>query len=743
MTTTRPTLRRVARVASCVLALAVPLLARCAPSSHAEELRSSSAVAQATSPPPAPSPSPDLLLLEPVTVTADKRRELVQDVPASVSVVGEATIEDAGIDKVKQASYYVPNLFISEFTAAKLSFPFVRGVGGGSLNPAVTTYYDGVPQLNANSSSIELLDIERIEFLRGPQGTLYGRNTLGGVINVLSRKPSFAPAAEVSATGGNYALQDYRATVDGPLVDGFAAGNFSIGYVNRNGYTKNTVTGHDLDSRNDVFGRTALLLTPGDDWEVVGRVWAEHDGDGDYALGDLAGLREHPFEVSRNLEGFTRRDLVGSSVVASNAGPVTTFTSVTGFVYWQTDDLTDLDYTPVDLLARRNQENEKQFTQEFRLASSEGNPAQLNDVLTLSWVTGTFIFASNYQEDAANDYRLAAAEVGASFPFQEKNVASLGNAGFGLFGQTTLTAWQRLDATLGLRYDFERDDADLHYFTSPPVTSPIFGPPVNLNEARTFDAVTPRFALAYHVTPAILPYASIARGYKAGGFNPTAPSGAASFGSETTWSYEVGVKSGFFDERVTLDFDLFDVDWQNLQLDVPNPQIPGRFFTANAGDATTRGVEVELRALVQPGWSVFSAFGYNDPHFDSGSHAEGQDVGGNVLPYAPQTTWTIGTELVRDLGSGLTFYGRAEANGYGHYFYDATNAQSQASYFLADFRAGLAGVRPLPWRVDGWVRNALGENYIPLAFPFPLAPSGYVGEMGAPRTFGVTVSVGL
>ena len=144
-----------------------------------------------------------------------------QDVPASVSVVGAATIQDAGIDKVQEGSYYVPNLFISEFTAQKLSFPFVRGVGGGSLNPAVTTYYDGVPQLNANSSSIELLDIERIEFLRGPQGTLYGRNTLGGVINVLSRKPSFQLASEASATGGNYGLQDYRATISGPLVDGW------------------------------------------------------------------------------------------------------------------------------------------------------------------------------------------------------------------------------------------------------------------------------------------------------------------------------------------------------------------------------------------------------------------------------------------------------------------------------------------------------------------------------------------
>ena len=240
-----------------------------------------------------------------------------------------------------------------------------------------------------------------------------------------------------------------------------------------------------------------------------------------------------------------------------------------------------------------------------------------------------------------------------------------------------------------------------------------------------------------------MPYASVARGHKAGGFNPTSPNGDQVYGSETTWSYEVGVKSGWLEDRVTLNVAGYDVDWSNLQLDVPNPQIPGRFFIANAGDATSRGVEVELRGLVQPGWSVFSAFGYNDPHFDSGNMAQGQNVGGNVLPYAPQNTWNVGSELERDLGAGLTFYGRGELIGYGRYFYDATNAAHQASYFLADFRLGLAGVRPIAWRVDGWMRNALGEDYIPLAFPFQLAPSGYVGEMGAPRTFGLTFTIGL
>ena len=120
-------------------------------------------------------------------------------------------------------------------------------------------------------------------------------------------------------------------------------------------------------------------------------------------------------------------------------------------------------------------------------------------------------------------------------------------------------------------------------------------------------------------------------------------------------------------------------------------------------------------------------------------------MGGNKLPYAPQTTWNVGAEVIEDLGASLTFFGRAEAFGYGRFFYDPTNAQSQSRYVIADFRIGIEGGAPLPvhWRLDGWIRNAFDEEYVPLAFPFQLAPSGYVGESGAPRTFGLTLTIGL
>src|SRR5262245_27277200 len=177
----------------------------------------------------------------------------------------------------------------------------------------------------------------------------------------------------------------------------------------------------------------------------------------------------HPNEVSRDVEGYTRRDLVGTSVIATHPGDVVTFDSITGFVYWATDDFTDLDYLPVDFLVRRNQEKETQFTQELRVASPAERPLELHEDLDLRWLGGVFVFTSDYDQDAYNEYRLAAAGVGADFPFREKTLASLENVGFGIFGQSTLTAWEVLDAIVGVRYDFEHDSAELHSFTSPPV----------------------------------------------------------------------------------------------------------------------------------------------------------------------------------------------------------------------------------------------------------------------------------
>src|SRR5262249_49391443 len=239
---------------------------------------------------------------------------------------------------------------------------------------------DGVPQLSANSSNIELIDVDQIEFVRGPQSALYGRNTLGGLINVTSSRPSRTTwTGNVTSFGGDFHQGDVRANISGPLLGDQLALGVEFGYSKRADFTQNDVTGHDLDHRSAFFGKGQLLWTPNEAWQARIILAGERARDGDYALVDLGALRVNPFHASRDLEGFTNRDIVAPTALVSRTGGPVDFSSVTGLVWWKTEDLTDLDYSALPLITRDNSERDIHFTQEFRFASAKNASLSLGD----------------------------------------------------------------------------------------------------------------------------------------------------------------------------------------------------------------------------------------------------------------------------------------------------------------------------------------------------------------------------
>ena len=191
-------------------------------------------------------PDPSHLTLDPIIVVAQKWEQDPRDVPRSFTVISSGTIQDAGIMSIKEASALVPNLNIVEPSARRLSFPFYRGIGSGQGDPAVATFIDGVPQHTANTASIPLIDAERIEFLRGPQGTLYGRNTLGGAIHIITRPPPTDNQwdVRVQTTQGFNGLQDYQLSIAGPMIPDVLFFRRSHQYNTRDGYTRNDATGN-------------------------------------------------------------------------------------------------------------------------------------------------------------------------------------------------------------------------------------------------------------------------------------------------------------------------------------------------------------------------------------------------------------------------------------------------------------------------------------------------------------------
>src|SRR5262245_33059942 len=367
------------------------------------------AVAQSQSsgnPPTDPQEDPALRFRVPtVTVTAQKEPEDKQKIPVSVTAVSEETIEDAGIHIVSEAGIFSPNTYFTEWSARKLSNARFRGIGSSPNNPGITTYIDGVPQLSANTSSIELLDVNQIEFVRGPQSALFGRNTLGGLVNITTSRPSIGSwTGTLSAPFGNHGSWAVRGAAGGPIVRDKVSIGVSFAQIDREGFTVNDVTWNDIDSRSAFTGKAQLMWVPNKDWE--GRVifTGERARDGDYSLNDVAALRNNPFHAARDFEGHADRDVYGTTILARRTAGSIVFSSTTGFLNWKTQDVTDLDYTPRPLITRDNTEKDFQFTQEVRFASADAAAVKLSDAARLRWQSGVFLFSQGYEQDAINSY---------------------------------------------------------------------------------------------------------------------------------------------------------------------------------------------------------------------------------------------------------------------------------------------------------------------------------------------------
>jgi iron complex outermembrane receptor protein len=679
---------------------------------------------------------PITVSLPPITVTAQKAPEDPQTLPLSVTTVLGDTLLSAGLSSVSQAGWFAPNTYFNEFTARKLSNARFRGVGASPSNPGITSYIDGVPQLNANSSSIELVDVEQIEFVRGPQSALFGRNALGGIINIVSGRPSLKNWTG-SAVGpyGNFNAGDVRGAVSGPIVADKLGVGFAMGYSRREGFTTNDVTGHDLDSRSAFFGKGQMLFKPTARFETRVMFTGERARDGDYALNDLDAIRARPFHASSNVDGYTHRDIIAPTIQTTYTGSKVDVATTTGFLKWKTSDFTDLDYTALPLVTRTNDEEDFQFTTEARVSSAKAAPVVLSDRVTMRWQAGVFVFTQNYSQDAVNNYSPFVLSPFIPFPVtQHSPQSSLDDVGVGVYGQGTWTFAKTFDVVVGLRGDVENKSADLNTFYLPAIA-----PATVVNQEQTFSDVSPQFAVAYRFAPRASVYGTVSRGFKAGGFNAASPVGAEAYDQEHSWNYEGGVKASGLGDRVAASVAVFRINWDDLQVNEPNKQVPGQFFIANAAGAHSTGFEFELHARPDAGLDLFGSAGFTHARFAAGSEAFGVDVSGNTLANAPTYTADFGAQYTHALAGALSLVARAEAICYGDFKYDDLNTEGQDAYTLTNLRAGVRAKKAF---FDVWVRNAFDTRYVPVAFPYPgLAPSGFVGESGAPRTYGIRAGV--
>ncbi|WP_298670545.1 TonB-dependent receptor [uncultured Sphingomonas sp.] len=687
-----------------------------------------------------------------IIVTAQRREQKLQDVPVAVTAFGADQLKGNNVESMQDIATRTPGLSVSQVDPINQNFA-MRGIGtaaGISQNaggdPSVVVFVDGVYAGRGGTPDIDSLDLERVEVLRGPQGTLFGKNAIGGLVQFISRKPSADPSFHIEGTYGNYNRYSMVTYGNTPITDKiFLSVGFS--HKQRDGFEYNETTGNRVNNENLTTGRAALRFVPTDNLDIILR--------GDYSdqnqLGNprhnicdasfaggvhCAGINPDPRVVNAYTDGYIKRFTQSYSAEINWTVPIGTITSLTAVRKVDFKFLTPFFSNPINPPNQIEStdfghEWDTQFSQELRLAFTGFGDR-------LHGQTGIYYLHENNNriEGQIQDFATPALTGTAIYPQYVKARS------FAVFGQLDYEIAPNFTATAGARMTWEHKEGEFAGFK---VSGPGLPPPLgslagyDVTGAKSWSAFTPRFALNWKVAPDVMFYGSVARGYKSGGFqglSGTAAGAATPYDPELAWGYEAGAKTQWFDRRLTFNLALFRTDYKNLQVSQLVPLCC--VVVSNAAKAKIQGVEVEAIARPFPGFEIDGSYSYLDAKFIS-YNIPGQNYTGNELPRSPKNKFNIGAQY--DLmASDWRIRTRADYSWVSNAYFDASNIPQQLWPSHENLDARISVRAPgKAWELSVWgknLTNTLVPNYVTYFGPYrqtlvPYAP---------PRTYGMSLS---
>lgn len=678
--------------------------------------------------------------LEEIVVTAQKRAESLQDTPISIAAMTAADLENRGIYDINDLRTEVPALQVAPHpNSATTARVFIRGVGNNddqiTTDPSVAVYLDGVYIARNQGLSAEVAELERIEVLRGPQGSLYGRNATGGAINYITKAPDLGEFGfKQSLAYGNYDQFRSRTRLNIPVGDTLAV---ELGYLHsqKNGYVKNLGNGSKRfgDQRRDAY-RAAVLWQPTDTLEV--RYSYDRSDMGDIPS-FIAQVPFYPQKGNRPTEGSPfERNLHANDVTAQghnltaswDASNNLTVKSITGYRKLSVE--TAQDYLtgalgPFPIIETAFDQDQKQFSQEFQLIGDA-----LDDRLN-------FVLGAYYFDESADSFDFSAI-VGQ--PRLDRMVL-IDNKAYALYGQATVRPAfaEGLYVTPSLRWSRDERKATMDQVLVPAIGAPTVLPQGHGDQTNS--NVSPGLVIGYDVNDNANVYAKWSRGYKTGGFNVRASSIQRfneGFGEETLDAYEIGLKSSWLDNRLRLNVAAFVSKYKDMQT---NMQISTAVTdTFNAGKATIKGVEVDLTARPAPGLTMSVNYAYLDGSFDEILDPSGNDIAHRYsFIEAPKHTMALSAQYQFP----ETPIGTLTA--YADYFFQSKKhtATIDSRYIVGDY--GLLDVRltlaDIPVGVGNWRLSAYGKNLTDKEYYVFHGNAGLPGAFyGEPRTYGLELT---
>jgi iron complex outermembrane receptor protein len=685
-----------------------------------------------------------------VVVTANKREEDIVKVSTSITSLSAKKIKDTRTWGLGGLTALVPNYIYQELGVPFQQVQSIRGIQVFSENPAVSTYIDDVNNIDILANGFAFTDIERIEVLRGPQGTLFGRNAMGGVINIYTKKPTNKTNGFAEVSSGNLGLQRYSAGFKTPIIKDKLFFGLNGLFQTRDGYwendttgtgaTDNSANGRTVGGENNFYGNIYLKWLSTDRLSFTlnlkgQRDWSDNSGffvsqaDRDVALAD-------PNVINLARIGEHERNILNTSLVAKYHAENFTITSISAY---QTIDLSfkDIDFPGFyhsffESAIGEKLPPQKVFSQELRINSNSDSKLQ--------YTAGLFGFSQVGFEPSTN----------LAFELAPNNFAIFRNRsdnyGLAAFGELSYQITEKLTVTAGIRYDYDKREATFNGFGDASFIDGVFTQTVpDQIERGDYAAISPKLAISYAVNERSNIYASYTRGFRAGGVNVQGglpEKVSQTFDPEFSDNYEVGYKAFLSNNKLSIGASAFLIQWQDLQFS--NLVAPFTYVRENVGDAQSMGLELEISAIPVKGLQLDASFGlnhteYKDFNLERVNFGTGEEftaaIGGNSLSNAPSHTIFFGAQYEYTISTKLKAVVRGEVRNIGSYYTDIQNQIEQSSYTLINSQIGFNYDK---YSLFFWSQNLNNERY--LAFGNPDSSFGRNVRTAAPRTFGVTIS---
>ncbi|MEX0981318.1 MAG: TonB-dependent receptor [Bacteroidales bacterium] len=664
------------------------------------------------------------LSLEEVEIKASKDNQSLNKMPASVTLLSAKRIGENEIRSLADITSLTPGFFMPDYGSRLTSPVYIRGIGSRINSPSVGLYVDNVPYFEKASYNFDFFDIERIEILKGPQGTLYGRNAMGGIINIVTRSPLDHQGTTLGLSAGAYGVLGASAGHYNKIGENFGY-SLSANFMHRDGYYMNSFLDDKVDRAGSAGFRNRLA------WKINGRLTVENsasfensrEGGYPYALYNDSLSRAE--EINYNQPSSYARTLFSDAVVINFRGERMELQATTAYQYLDDRQEIDQDFTPDSLYFVVQDQKQHMVSQELIVRSPREN--------RVNWLFGAYGFMQRFDKQVDVDLYINRMTLMKTYDTRINGAA--------LFQQTTINdlIFENLSLTAGIRLDVEKDVLDYLYDRD------IAGNTANIADTiyphLAYMEVLPKLALNYRFDRNSI-YGVIAKGYKTGGFNSTFYKDEdLFFDPEFSWNYEIGMKSSLFDNTIYTDLSLFYIDWKNQQIYQPvfyrdNTPAPGSVLK-NAGRSVSKGGEITVKTIPFHGFSPVLSYGYTRATFTRHEIDEDTDHTGNFIPYVPRNTVTAQLNKAFRMKND-SFIDSINLNllyrGMGDIYWNEENSFKTDYYGLLDLK--LVFVKQgISFEI--WGKNLLGAEYE--SFYFQAIGNEYV-QTSKPIRFGFNLN---